>query len=68
MLVKVAEHISTCLEHARDARERAAQTDDETLKSEFHDIEARWLRLAESYRFIEQLEVFLTDSKAPRVR
>jgi hypothetical protein len=68
MLVKVAEHIRVCLEHAREARERAAQVDDEALKKDFYDIEDRWLRLAESYKFIEQLEVFLIDGKNSRDR
>lgn len=68
MLVKVAEHIRVCIEQAREARERFAQVDDGLLKADFNDLEARWLRLAESYKFIEQLEVFLTDGKSFRER
>ena len=45
---------------------RAAQTSDEAAKLDFQELEARWLRLAESYKFIEQLEVFLTDGKSFR--
>src|SRR6185295_19336265 len=66
MLVKVAEHIRVCIGQPREARERFAQVDDRLLKADFNDLEARWLRLAESYKFIEQLEVFLTDGKSFR--
>jgi hypothetical protein len=66
MLVKVAEHIRVCLEQAREARERAAQVSDEAAKLDFQELEARWLRLAESYKFIEQLETFLIDGKSFR--
>ena len=59
MLNKLSEQIRGCLEHAEDcARKAAAQTDPQ-LKQDFLDVERRWLLLARSYGFTEQLTDFL---------
>lgn len=66
MLLKVAVHISECLENAEQARQRANSITDPKLKADYEDIELRWLRLAESYRFVEQMERFLDDAQQKR--
>ena len=66
MLLKVAAHISECLANAEQARERAKVIADPQLKADYLDIELRWLRLADSYRFVEQMERFLDDAQQKR--
>ena len=62
MLHKVADQICECLAHAEQARERSATTPDPQLRADYLDIELRWMRLAESYRFVEQMDRFLDDA------
>jgi hypothetical protein len=66
MLLKVADHICECLAHAEQARERAEATTDPQTGSDYLDIELRWMRLAESYRLVEQMERFLDDAHLRR--
>ena len=55
MLSNQSEQIRECLRHAEDcARQAAAQTCPK-LKEDFLDMERRWLLLARSYEFTEQL-------------
>src|SRR5215831_16015211 len=51
MLLKLSDKISECLAHAAEARERAKAATDADQKAHFLDMELRWLRLVESYRF-----------------
>ncbi len=66
MLLRVAENVQQCLEHAAEARESAQSTLNPERKAEFLDMERRWLRLAESYRLVEQLERFVLDGERYR--
>jgi hypothetical protein len=66
MLLRVAENIRQCLDHAAEARKRAQETTDPQTKTDLLDMERRWLRLAESYRLVEQMERFITDGKRHR--
>jgi len=66
MLLKLSDKISECLAHAAEARERAKAATDADHKADFHDMELRWLRLVESYRFVEQASRFLEDSHLAR--
>lgn len=66
MLLKLSDQISECLSLAADARERANVVTDPRRKEDFLDMERRWLRLVESYRFVEQAARFLEDSDAAR--
>ena len=68
MLLKLSDQISECLSLAADARERANAVTDPRRKEDFLDMERRWLRLVESYRFVEQAAQFLEDSHAARPR
>jgi hypothetical protein len=63
MLLRVAAKIRQCLDHAAEARHRARTEPNPQRKAEFLDMERRWLRLAESYRLLEQIERFIADGK-----
>ena len=67
MLLKLSDKISECLAHAAEARERAKAATDADHKADFHDMELRWLRLVESYRFVEQASRFLEDGHLARI-
>jgi hypothetical protein len=61
MLLRVAENIRQCLDNAAEARQRAQDAIDSERKAHFLDMERRWIRLAESYRLVEQLGASITD-------
>ena len=67
MLIKLSDKISECLTEAAEARERAKAATDPDHKADFLDMELRWLRLVESYRFVEQASRFLEDSHLARI-
>ena len=63
MLNNLSEQVRDCLKHAEDcARQAAAQTDPR-LKEDFLDLERRWLHLARSYEFTEQLGDFSSETR-----
>ena len=66
MLLKVSDKISDCLARAAEARERANSATDPGRRADLLDMELRWLRLVESYRFVEQADRFLADAYAWR--
>jgi hypothetical protein len=66
MLLRVAENVRQCLEYAVEAHECARSELNAERKAEFYKMELRWLRLAESYRFVEQLELFVLDGNRYR--
>lgn len=68
MLLRIAENVRQCLDDAAEARERAKEATDPQRQAEFFDMEARWLKLAESYRLVEQLDRFITDTKRERIK
>jgi hypothetical protein len=68
MLLKLSDKISECLAHATDARERADRAIDPNQKLDFLRLEAHWLRLVESYRFVEQASRFLEDGRLARTQ
>jgi hypothetical protein len=63
MLVRIAEDVRRCLERATEARERAQSQLNPERQAEFLEMERRWLRLAESYRLVAQLEDFIFEGK-----
>lgn len=67
VLLKLSDKISECLAYAADARERANAATDPSLRADLLDMELRWLRLVESYRFVEQASRFLEDSHLARI-
>ena len=63
MLNKLSEQIRECLEHAEDCACQAAAQTDQKLKQGFLDKERRWLMLAQSYDFTQQLGDFSNEAK-----
>ena len=60
MLEQLSDQIRGCYERAAEAKAKADATDDRVLKTEFLDMERRWLALARSYGFTESLTDFTT--------
>ena len=58
MLFKLSEDIAECYRHAEEARRKAGEAADPSIKSDFYDLERRWLFLAHSYQFTERLSEF----------
>ena len=59
MLNNLSEQIRECLQHAEDcARKAAALPDSSTFRQDFLNLEQRWLELARSIEFGEQLDSF----------
>ena len=56
---KLSEQARACYEHALDAKRKAQRTADPALKTDFVEMEKRWLRLADSYLFSEKLTDFI---------
>ena len=67
MLLKLSDQISECLGYAVASREQANAAADPSRKADFLNMERRWLRLVESYRFVEQAARFLEDSHLARM-
>jgi hypothetical protein len=61
MLLKVSKQIAECLRRAEQARQRADETINPQICSDYLEIEGHWVNLAESYRLVEQLDHFLND-------
>jgi PAS domain S-box-containing protein len=58
MLKQPSEQVRDCLVRAAEAKERADGTADPARKTEFFEMERRWLRLAASFAFAEGLGDF----------
>jgi hypothetical protein len=63
MLQKLGDHIQACLDYAKKAERRAAETTDPDLKADYLALAGQWTHLARSYEFAESLERFLLDSQ-----
>ena len=61
MLLKLSEHISTCLERAASAEERALQMADPASRSDNELLAESWRQLARSYQLVESLNRFLSE-------
>ncbi len=55
--------IRECLRHAQDCARQAATQTCPKLKEDFLDMERRWLFLARSYEFTDQLTDFSGETK-----
>lgn len=62
MLLKLSRHISSCLERAASAEERALQSTDSANRSDNELLAQSWRHLARSYQFVESLERFLSET------
>lgn len=66
MLENLNEQIRNCLERAEEcARKAAALPDGASLKQDYLDLEKRWLNLARSFEFGEQLTDFRKNGPKP---
>ena len=66
MLHKLGDHIAGCYARAAEAERRAAQSPDETLRTDLEQMAQTWRHLARSYEFVESLERFLLDADRAR--
>ena len=55
-----------CLQRAKECAERAKHAQNPALQRDFIDMEARWLKLARSYQFAEQLQTFTSHNEGQR--
>jgi hypothetical protein len=55
MLQKLDSEIRECYQHAMDCSRSADESRDSSTKQEFLEMAKRWLSLAHSYEFTEQL-------------
>jgi hypothetical protein len=60
MLENLSEQVRECLRRAEDCAERVKREPNPSLKRDFLEMEGRWLKLARSYQFMEQLSSFTT--------
>ena len=60
MLENLSEQVRDCLRRAEDCAERAKREPNPSFKCDLLEMERRWLKLARSYQFLEQLSSFTT--------
>jgi hypothetical protein len=58
MLNKFSDEIQECNQFADECRRIADETDDLSRRQDYLDMEARWLQLARSPAFLEQISNF----------
>ena len=66
MLENLNEQVRECLRRAEDSAERAKREPNPILKRDFREMEGRWIKLARSYQFLEQLTSFTTYNNQRR--
>jgi hypothetical protein len=66
MLQNLSAEVVYCLERAEDCAKRARCEINPALRRDFFDMEQRWLKLARSYEFAEQLQRFASHNKQQR--
>ena len=55
MLQKTQEDVAYCYQRAEEARRMGARETNPVRRQEYSDMETRWIKLAISYQFAEQL-------------
>ncbi|PWT82634.1 MAG: hypothetical protein C5B58_07905 [Acidobacteria bacterium] len=60
MLENLSEQVRECLRRAEDCAERLKRELNPDSKKDFLEMEDRWLKLARSYQFLDQLSSFTT--------
>jgi hypothetical protein len=63
MLQNLSEEIRNCHRHAEDCRCKAEASHDPVARSDFLELESRWLLLARSYELAERLSTFTTSRR-----
>ena len=64
MLSRPSADALDCLQHAAECELQAQQTRDPTAQQAFHDLAARWRRIAETFEYIERVDHFLAKPRA----
>ena len=67
MLQKISHHVADCYERAGESRAKAAAAVDENDKTEYLNIERRWIMRARSYELSERI-TGLADEAKQRLR
>jgi len=63
------EQIRECLRHAEECAQKAAELpDDSRFRQDFIQLEQRWLEMARSIEFGEQLNTFSKNSSKPKIK
>jgi hypothetical protein len=69
VLDNVSKQIRECLEHAVECAQEAAELPNGSpFRQDFLQLEKRWLELARSIEFGEQLDSFTKNSPKPNIR
>jgi hypothetical protein len=63
MLQKISSQVADCYERAGESRARAAAAADEKDKTEYLNIERRWIMRARSYELSERVTGFAEEDK-----
>jgi hypothetical protein len=63
MFQKISTQVADCYERADESRARAAAAADENDKTEYLNIERRWIMLARSYELSERITGFAEEVK-----
>ena len=58
MLQSLSQQVRECYQHAEDCRRKAITQNDPGLRTDFFELERRWLKLARSYDLAERLAKF----------
>jgi hypothetical protein len=66
MLQRLSDDIRECYLRADECRRQADETDDPSRSQFYLDMERRWLLLARSRAFAEQLSSFMKAARPPK--
>lgn len=58
MLQKTREDVAFCYQRAEESRRMGSRETDPARRREYADMETRWIKLAISYQFAEQLNTY----------
>jgi len=58
MLQKTQEDVAYCYQRAEEARRMGARETDAARQQEYAEMEQRWIKLAISYQFADQLNTY----------
>jgi hypothetical protein len=64
MLKNLSDDIAECYRHAVDCAQKAKSEGDARVREDFLDMERRWLFLARSYEFTDQLDLLTNEPEA----
>ena len=60
MLESLTDEIRVCLRHAEECARKAEEASRPNTRESFLEMQRRWLRLAQRYKFAKQLKLFRT--------